>query len=255
MLKNISKIIAVFIIGIVGGIFSDQILWPYFIERPLFLEYRLEQNPVYINETKEITIQENIALENAIEKTEKVVVGIETKTAKGTIARGSGLVVTSDGLILTLAELFLKNSSITIWIEGTPYYSSLENGDVKILRKDLDSNLCLIKVEANNLNTAGFFDFDKIKLGQRVFLIGNVFETATAKEIAPRNAVNQGIVKYFDSDFVYTDITEQEIAVGNPCSGSPLFSIDAQVIGMNFIDKQGHLITIPSSVLRDFIGF
>jgi S1-C subfamily serine protease len=255
MLKNISKIIIVFIVGIVGGIFSDQIFWPYFIERPLFLEYRLEQNPVYITETKEITIQENIALENAIEKTEKVVVGIQTKTSKGKILRGSGLIVTSDGLILALAELFPKNSSITIYIEGVPYHSSLKNGDVKILKKDLDSNFCLIKVEANNLNTAGFFDFDKIKLGQRVFSIGNMFDTTFTKETAPKLAVNQGIVKYFDDDFIYTDIIERETATGNPCLGSPLFSIDAQVIGINFIDKQGNLITIPSSTLRNFIGF
>jgi S1-C subfamily serine protease len=255
MFKNIFKIIAVFIIGAVGGIFSDQILWPYFIERPLFLEYRLEQNPVYITETKEITIQENTALQDAIEKTEKVVVGIETKTAKGTISRGSGLVVTSDGLILTLAELFLKNSSITVWVEGTPYHSSLKNGDVKILKKDLDSNLCLIKIEARDLNTSGFFDFGKIKLGQRVFSIGNMFDAKKVKEIAPRHVVNQGIIKYLDSDFIYTDIAERETAAGNPCIGSPLFSIDAQIIGINFIDKQGNLITIPSTTLRDFIGF
>ena len=255
MLKNISKIIIIFIIGIVGGIFSDQILWPYFIERPLFLEYRLEQNPVYITETKEITIQENTALQDAIEKTEKVVAGIQTKTSKGKIASGSGLIVTSDGLILTLAELFPKNSSITIYIEGTPYHSSLKNGDVKILKKDLDSNLCLIKVEANNLNTAGFFDFGKIKLGQRVFSIHNMFDTVFAKETAPKHVVNQGIVKYFDDDFIYTDISAQETTAGNSCLGSPLFSIDSQVIGINFIDKQGNLITIPSSVLRDFIGF
>ena len=255
MSKNILKIIAVFIIGAVGGIFSDQILWPYFIERPLFLEYRLEQSPVYIAETKEITIQENIALENAIEKTEKVVVGIQTNTTKGKILRGSGLIVTSDGLILALAELFPKNSSTTIWTEGTPYDFSLEDGGVKILKKDLDSNLCLIKVETNNLNTSGFFDCDKIKLGQRVFLIENMFDAESKKEIAPKRAVNQGIIKYFDKDFVYTDITEQETATGNPCNGSPLFSIDAQVIGINFIDKQGGLITIPSSTLRDFIGF
>jgi S1-C subfamily serine protease len=255
MFKNIFKIIAIFFIGAVGGIFSEQIIWPYFIERPLFLEYSLEQNPVYITETKEITIQENTALQDAIEKTEKVVAGIETKTAKGTITRGSGLIVTSDGLILALAELFPKNSSITVWVEGTPYRSSLENGDVKILKKPLDSNLCLIKIEAKNLNTAGFFDFGKIKLGQRVFSIGNMFDAKKVKEIAPRRAVNQGIIKYFDNDFIYTNIIAQETATGNSCIGSPLFSIDAQIIGINFIDKQGNLITIPNTTLRDFIGF
>ena len=255
MLKNIYKIIIVFAVGAVGGIFSDQILWPYFIERPLFLEYRLEQNPVYITETKEITIQENTALENAVEKTEKVVAAIQTKTAKGAIARGSGLVVTSDGLILSLAELFPQNASITIWIEGVPHYSSIDNGDVKILKKDLDSNLCLLKVEANNLNTAGFFDFGKVKLGQRVFAIGNMFAATSSKEAAPNHTVHQGIIKYFDNDFVYTDISASAGPASPASIGSPLFSIDGQVIGINFVDKQGSPTTIPSTILRDFLGF
>jgi S1-C subfamily serine protease len=254
MLKNIFKIIIVFLIGVAGGIFSDQILWPYFIERPLFLEYSLDQNPVYITETKEIFIQENIALENAIQKTEKIVVGIETKTKKGAIAQGSGLIVTSDGLILTLAEIVPKNSSIIVWAEGSPYYSSFKNGDVKILKKDSDSNLCLMKIEAANLNTVGFFDFDKIKLGQRIFSISSMFQETGNKGTnpvrAPALAVSQGIIKYFDQNFIYTDISACA-----DTTGSPLFNIDGQVIGINFINKQGNLTTIPGPVIRDFIGF
>jgi len=105
MSKNILKIVAFFIIGTVGGIFADQILWPYFIEKPLFYQYRLEQSPVYVTERKEVTIQENTALKEAIEKVEKTVVGVRTQTKEEKILEGSGLIVTSDGLIVTLAEL------------------------------------------------------------------------------------------------------------------------------------------------------
>ena len=80
MSKKLLIIIGVFIVGIVGGIFADQILWPYFVEKPLFYEYGLEKNPVYLTETKQIYIQENTALVDAIEKVEKTVIGIKTKT-------------------------------------------------------------------------------------------------------------------------------------------------------------------------------
>ncbi len=251
MFRDALKVIAVFFIGAAGGFFSDQVLGHYFfiesIENPLSLEYSLE-HPVQVTETKEIFIQENTALENAIQKTEKIIVGIETKTKKGAVARGSGLIVTSDGLILTLAELVPENFSvITVWAEGVPYYSSAKNGDIKILKKDLKNNLCLIKIEAANLNTAGFFDCSKIKLGQRVFSFENVFQ---AKGAPPNLAVSQGIIRYFDSDFVYTDIRGWKTA-----AGSPLFSIEGQIIGINFLDEQRNLITIPSSVIRDFLGF
>ena len=82
MLKHIFKIIVIFIIGMVGGIFANQIFWPYFIEKPLFYQYRLEQSPIYLTERKEITIQENLALKNAIEKVEKVVIGVKSETPK-----------------------------------------------------------------------------------------------------------------------------------------------------------------------------
>ena len=45
MTKNLLIIIGVFLTGIVGGLFAKQILWAYFIERPLFLKYNLEQRP------------------------------------------------------------------------------------------------------------------------------------------------------------------------------------------------------------------
>ena len=108
MSKNILKIVGFFVIGMVGGIFADQIFWPYFIERPLFHEYRLEQSPVYVTERKEVTIQENTALREAIEKVEKTVVGVKTQTKAGKLLEGSGLIVTSDGLVVTLAELVLR---------------------------------------------------------------------------------------------------------------------------------------------------
>src|SRR3990172_2201453 len=104
MLKNVSKIIAVFIFGVSGGIFADQILWPYFIERPLFQQYRLEQRPIYVTETKEVLIQENVALKDAAEKTGKAILGIKSKTKTGKVLEGTGITLSSDGLAVTLAE-------------------------------------------------------------------------------------------------------------------------------------------------------
>ena len=173
MLKNIFKIIGIFIIGIVGGIFADQILWPYFIERPLFHQYRLEQSPVYVTERKEITIQENVALKNAIEKVEKVVVGVRTETKAEKILEGSGLIITSDGLMVTLAELVPQGSNFSFFIDGAPHQI---NGGGQILKRDLKENLALIKIEEENLPTLSFADLEKMKLGERVFLVGVIFD-------------------------------------------------------------------------------
>ncbi len=238
MLKNIFKIIAIFVLGMGGGIFADQILWPYFIERPLFYEYRLEQSPIHLTETNEIVIQENTALRNAIEKVEKAVVAVRTETSVGKILTGSSLIVSSDGLIITLAELVPQGADFVFFVDGkTPKY--------QILERNLKENLALIKIEETNLATVGFADFDKLRLGERIFLLGAVLETEGLQKI-----VNQGIVKTFNKESIETNIFEQD-----NLEGSPLFNIEGQLVGISTIDSQGKVRAIPVTKIREFCGF
>ncbi len=236
MLRNIFKILAVFIIGIVGGIFADQILWPYFIERPLFHQYRLEQSPVYVTERKEITIQENVALKNAIEKVEKAVIGVRTEMKMGKYTEGSGLILTSDGLMVTLAELVPQGSNFSFfWEEKLVHFQILT-------RKD---GLALVKIEEENLPTVSFANLEKLKLGERVFLVGTIFENEN-----PSTIVNEGTVKSFSQDFIKTNIFEKYTA-----AGSPLFDIEGSVLGINTVDKEGKVIAIPISKIKSLAGF
>ena len=237
MLKKISKILLLFIFGIAGGIFADQILWPYFVEKPLFSEYRLEQTPIYVTEIKQITVTENTALQDAIERVENTIVGVRTKTVDGIILQGSGLIVTSDGLFVTLNDLVPKGSVFSFFVDG-------ELADFQILKRDAKENLALVKVEKSNLPTLSFADFGKIKLGQRVFLMGIVFEKA-----GPKKTVNQGIIKSFDDNLIETNIFEQ-----NTLAGSPLFDIHANIVGLNQINKDGKVVSIPVSKIKEFIG-
>jgi len=238
MAKNIYKILAIFILGAIGGIFADQILWPYFVERPLFYQYRLEKAPVYVTERKEIIIQENIALKNAIEKVEKVVVGVRTETKTEKILEGSGLILTSDGLMVTLAELVPYGSDFSFFVDG-------ESIPYQILKRDQKENLALIKIEKTHLPTVGFANFEKLKLGERVFLVGIVFEKGI-----PQKIVNEGIVKTFDENSIKTNIFEK-----STLASSPLFDIEGKALGLNTISLEGKVIAIPISKIKEFAGF
>ena len=238
MVKNVFKIIGVFILGIGGGIFADQILWPYFVEKPLFYQYRLEQSPVYLTERKEITIQENVALRNAIEKVEKTVIGVRTETQAKKIIEGSGLIITSDGLVVTLAELVPQGSNFSFFVEG-------QSANFQILKRDLKENLALVKIEKSNLPIVSFANLEKLKLGERVFLVGVIFEKEELSKI-----VNEGIIKSFSQNFIKTNIFENYLL-----KGSPLFNIEGEVLGLNTIDKEGKVIAIPISKIKTFAGF
>ncbi len=236
MSKNILKIIIIFVIGMVGGIFADQILWPYFVEGPFFYN-QLANFPVSISGTKEITIQENVALQKAVEKVEKAVVGVRTKLKSGKILSGSGLIVTSDGLIVTLAELVPRGEDFVFFVDGkTPNW--------QILKRDVKNNLALIKVEEKDLVTVGFAQ-DELKLGERVFLVGVIWE-----KTGPLKMVNEGIVKFFAQDYIRTNIFEKYTL-----AGSPLFNIRGELLGLNTIDSKGKVTAIPITAIRNFIGF
>ena len=242
-MKWVLKVLAIFILGIFGGIFANQILWPYFIERPLFYQYRLEKNPIYVTEKNEIRIQENTALTDAIEKVEKAVIGARTKTKVGKFLEGSGLILTSDGLVVTLANLVPQGSNPSFFVDG-------EMASFQILKRDLKENLALIKIEKTNLPTVAFANLEKLKLGERVFLVGMAQPPNGGWVASPGLVVNEGIVKSFAENYIQTNIFEKI-----RLQGSPLFNIEGEVLGLNTIDSEGKIITIPISKIKSFSGF
>lgn len=234
MLKNILKIFGIFILGILGGILGGQILQPYLFEQFFFYKYGLPSPPVYINKTEKIIIQENVAIINAVEKVEKAVIGVKTVTQKGKVLEGAGLILTSDGLAITLADLVPKGGDFD-------FYFGEEKLKYQILKRDLKENLALIKFEEKNLPTVSFGNIEKLKLGERVFLIGVIFE----KE-EPGKFTNEGIVKYFEENSIETNIFEKKAA------GSCLFDIEGNVLGLNYLNEEGEVSAIPVTNLRKF---
>ena len=230
-MKNIFRIIAVLTLGAIGGMLFQAFILPYLINHPYFGNLSFVKNlkrEVIANPVEKIVIEENTALEEAFEKVEKAVVGINN---------GSGLIITSDGLIITLADLLPKTENYLFW-EG-------EKINFEVSRKDLEQNLALIKIERNNLPVCRFADLAELKIGQRVFLVGVIIENKILKKI-----VNEGIIKIIDESAIRTNIFEKSIL-----KGSSLFNIKGEVLGLNTIDSEGKITAIPITEIRKFAGF
>ena len=230
MYKKILKILLVFLFGSLGGVWAQASLLPYLIGSSFF------DGEVVINPVQTIIVRENIALTEAIARVEKTIVGVRAKTADGKILEGTGLAVTSDGLIVTLADLVPPGSDFYFYVDG-------EWPTWQILKRDTKNNLALVKVGKGGLATAGFANLEKTEIGERVFLLGAMRVATTTKVFA-----NEGIVSYFGQDTVVTDILERKAA------GSPLFNISGEVIGISAIDAAGRVSAVPVSIVRSFIG-
>ncbi len=239
MLKQLLKILAILFLGLMGGMLWQTILLPYLAEDLRFQnvwfvqDYMQRQVNVYPHQ--EITILENEALINAVEKSEKSIVSIEVGATRETAVKGSGLVLTVDGLIVTLADIVPKGFAFSLWVNGERYAF-----DIK--KRDIQQNLVLIKIEASGLATSGFADVGGIKKGQRVFLVGSLFFTEQ-----PQSLVNEGIIKYLDDNFIYTNFLSEEAPVS-----SAIFDIEANVIGLNMLGFNNQVMTIPISRIQSF---
>lgn len=230
-MRNIFKIIAVLILGAIGGALFQALALPYLINHSYFGNLSFIKNlkrEVIVNPVEKIIIEENTALEDAFKKVEKSIVGFNN---------GSGLIITSDGLIVTFADLLPKTENHLFW-EG-------EKINFEVLRKDLEKNLALIKINRNELIVCKFADLAELKMGQRIFLVGVIIENKVPKKI-----VNEGSIKIIDENAIRTNIFEKSIL-----KGSSLFNVKGEVLGLNTIDSEGKVTAIPVTEIRKFAGF
>jgi hypothetical protein len=210
---DLLNLILMVLLGIFGGV--------------LAMYFSLKNNwftaPVVINQKQErIYIEENTALIDSIKETKKSLFLIKQDTRSI-----PGLVLTSDGLAIALANSLTKSAIVC----------SINNEDVpcQVLKKDLKQNLALIKIEKDKLSTLGFYD-SELDLGKRIYILSS-------------SLVNEGIVKSYTSDLIKTNIRETE-----PITGNPAFSLDNRIMGLGVIDKNGFVTVIPITIIRSFAG-
>ena len=227
--KTILQAIFILILGALGALVFEFFVLPFLLTDPNFASFQFVKNfkegKIIVNQTQQVYIQENTALENAIKNAQKSIIGIQ----KNGVITGSGLIATSDGSVITLASLAPVGSKISIFLNG-------EALTFQIVKRDTKNNLALIKIDKNNLPTVGFADFDKLLLGQRVFLSGVGF-------------ANEGIIRSFDSNIIKTNIFEKSIA-----SGTPLFNISGELVGLNYIDQDGKISATSVNTIKSFLG-
>ncbi|MDR3162738.1 MAG: Do family serine endopeptidase [Helicobacteraceae bacterium] len=135
---------------------------------------------------------------------------------------GSGVIISRNGYVVTNNHVVEGADKVIVTI-GKDEFTA------KIIGSDPRSDLAVIKIEANNLTPAIFYDSDKVEVGDMVFAIGNPFgvgETITGGIVSATNRSAVGIVEY--ENFIQTDAA---INPGN--SGGALVNSTGALIGIN----------------------
>jgi len=163
---------------------------------------------------------------------------------------GSGVIVDSAGYIITNSHVVTGAHRIDVSVM-TRNSDDHTHYTAKILGVDRDSDLALLKIEAQNLPTLTFFDSDKLKQGQVVMALGS--------PLGLENSLTVGYVsapmRHISSDRpVFYVQTDAAINPGN--SGGPLLDIAGRIVGINTLifsqsgGSEGIGFAIPSNVVE-----
>lgn len=183
------------------------------------------------------------------------VVGIKSFDGKSSdsYSWGSGIVVSSDGYILTNTHVIDEGERATVQLyDGTTCAA-------KLVAADSQSDVAILKIEKTGLTPAVFASSKNIRTGDAVCAIGNPLSpdysltmtsgiiSATSREVS----YNGAVMKLLQTD---TSINE-----GN--SGGPLFNDRGQVIGItnmkivsSFSNIEGIGFAIPSDTLQSIVA-
>jgi serine protease Do len=170
---------------------------------------------------------------------------------------GSGVIISKDGYIVTNNHVVKDADKNGIKVTLT----DKREFNAKLIGTDPNTDIAVIKIEANDLPVASLGNSDDVQVGQWVLAIGNPLGlnyTVTAGIVSAlgRNiGINGDQSGYGIENFIQTDAA---INPGN--SGGGLVDINGQLIGINSAIKtntgyyQGYGFAIPVNIVKSVVS-
>jgi serine protease Do len=157
---------------------------------------------------------------------------------------GSGVIISPDGYILTNNHVAGPASDIRVRLYDGREFRARRIG------VDAETDLALIKIEAQNLPHAALGDSSKLEQGEWVIALGSPFgldQTMTA-----------GIVSATGRQFggTYDNYIQTDASINPGNSGGPLINMNGEVIGINTMiysrsgGSEGIGFSVPSNTAR-----
>lgn len=165
---------------------------------------------------------------------------------------GTGVVLSSDGLILTNTHVIDGCDSATVTLNDDTVY------DAKLVGADVISDIAVLKIEADGLTPASFGDSSVLSVGDRVAAIGNPLGETF------RSTLTDGIISAIERGINHNghsmNLLQTNTAINEGNSGGALFNMYGQVIGVtnmkmmsSFSSIEGIGFAIPSNTVKEVV--
>lgn len=158
-------------------------------------------------------------------------------------ASGSGIIVSSDGYILT-------NNHVVNSTSTSSYYQITEATDVKVklyndeteysatvVGSDSQTDLAVIKIDKTGLTAAELGDSDSVQVGEFAMAIGNPLGLQSSISCGIVSAKNRE-VQDSETGTIF-NLIQTDAAINSGNSGGALVNADGKVIGINTLKLSG----------------
>ena len=139
---------------------------------------------------------------------------------------GSGVIISSDGYILTCAHVVSGASQITVTIGDTDYTAT-------VVGEDDTSDVAVLKIDATGLTPATVGDSDSLSVGDSVLAVGNPLGqlggTVTSGIVS---ALNRSVTIRGTSSTNTMSLIQMDASVSPGNSGGGLFNMNGELIGL-----------------------
>lgn len=143
---------------------------------------------------------------------------------------GSGYIISPDGYIVTNDHVAGNATEITVTLtDGRTF-------DANVIGSDLASDICLIKIDGDDLPYVELGNSDDVIIGEWVIALGNPFGLF---ELNDKPTVTVGVISATGmnlepiNDRYYINMLQTDAAINGGNSGGPLVNSLGEVIGMN----------------------
>lgn len=143
---------------------------------------------------------------------------------------GSGYIISPDGYIVTNDHVAGNASEITVTLTDGSHYKA------EIVGTDPTSDICLLKIDGDNLPYLELGNSDDVIIGEWVIALGNPFGLF---ELNDKPTVTVGVISAIGMNLepinnrYYINMIQTDAAINGGNSGGPLVNSLGQVIGMN----------------------
>lgn len=143
---------------------------------------------------------------------------------------GSGYIISPDGYIVTNDHVAGNASEITVTLTDGSHYKA------EIVGTDPTSDICLLKIDGNNLPYLELGNSDDVIIGEWVIALGNPFGLF---ELNDKPTVTVGVISATGMNLepinnrYYINMLQTDAAINGGNSGGPLVNSLGEVIGMN----------------------